>query len=275
MSKKTFVDELYVVPDSLQNRVLGTFPTIPVPTTESEAVIAMGVLSANLNNALFAPLEGLDLVELLLRVGQRNSTSIAMLLSSLEVIAATSDGLTIISPQEGAEIGLGAQFACSGVGIQSVTVTIEGAMEFDLTLDGDIWSGTLTDSLAAGEYSATFTATLADESTLSASVSFSIVESSIIVASIPRADTSYFLDDLPQVSVTLRDDAAAEQTSLRAEIFGTTLTLIKSGATFAADVGAIGLDYVGLNVMTVYDTVNKVIGTVNFVIGTADEGEPD
>ena len=280
MSKKTFVDELYVVPDSLQNRVLGTFPTIPVPTTESEAVIAMGVLSANLNNALFAPLEGLDLVELMLRVGQRSSTSIAMLLSSLEAIAATSDGLTIISPQEGAEIGLGAQFACSGVGIQSVTVTIEGAMEFDLTLEGDIWSGTLTDSLAAGEYTATFAATLADESTLSANVSFSIVDADIIVASVPRSGNSYMPDDLSSVSVQVNDNIAVQRVIMSA--FGQSIELEReSGNTFIKNIanlqsslaGLVGAQVALIDVTTSDGThVNSSIDFVLFLGDTPGEG---
>ena len=72
MSKKDFIDALHVVPKSLEDRVFGEIGEIGMPSDEESAILAIGKLSANINNKILKPLSGLDVTELLLRVGQRS-----------------------------------------------------------------------------------------------------------------------------------------------------------------------------------------------------------
>ena len=262
MSVQSFVEELYAVPESVGTRIFGAVQEIEMPTTEAAAMIAVGKLSANLNNAFLVPLSGMDLTELLLRVGQRSSTSISALLSGLEVIAGAGGRLTIISPAEGADIGLSAQFSCSGEGLTGVVVTIAGQMEFDLELQGDIWSGILPDALAGGTYTAVFVGTFGDGATAEASVSFAIVEADIIVDSVPAPDTSYEPDDLAQARVTLKDGIEASSVSI--SMGGVSLDMEKTtGNTYAADLlnasflGVAGVYIADISVVTSDGTIKK------------------
>lgn len=73
---------------------------IDVPATTDDAIIAQGVLAANINTILQA-FEGLTPVELLLRIGQRSSTALALLLASLECTTSVTHDFDIISPDSG------------------------------------------------------------------------------------------------------------------------------------------------------------------------------
>ena len=245
MSKHALIEKLYEVPETLLNRVFGTFTDIPFPATEEDAIIAIGQLSANLNNLLLKPLSGLDIVELLLRVGQKNSTAIDSLLSGLEAIAGGGGKLKVIYPTNGSVLTDYAEpFACSGQGIQLVVVTMAG-YEMELTADGDIWSGTLTDVPPVGAQTATFTATFQDESTATETVSFEVAESEIFVATFPENETAYASEDLTNVSVELSTDAAGKTATITFNVLGQTITLDKIGtSSWGKHLAEFNLDFV-------------------------------
>ena len=164
---------------------IGEIDEISAPSTTDEAVIACGQLAANLNNAWLKKFSGFTPVEGLMRIGQKNPVIISSLLSNLEFITA-SNKLTIISPTSGQEMTYEDLFACTGAGIESVTVTIDAGMEITLTQNGDVWSGGFVDELATdAELTATFAASFADGENVSKTVSFTIAENQIVVDSFP------------------------------------------------------------------------------------------
>ena len=270
MSKMTFIDELLGVPDSLQPRILGEIPEIPIPETEVDAMIAVGKLSAHLNNFVLMPLSGLDVVELLLRVGQRNPSAVSAMLSGLEVISSSGGKLTVIAPTDGAVLPNYAEFACSGKGITAAAVDVDGE-SITLTQSGVTWAGFPSVPIPTGKHRATFTATFGDGSTQAKTVNFEITSNLELVATFPENETSYRPEEITEISATLGEDATAENDSLTAEVFGQVYTLAKSGSKFAADAGGIYLDFVGLNIMTIKNVAGDIIGEINFMI--SEEGD--
>lgn len=275
MSKQQFIDALYEVPDVLAGRIFGDIDTIPMPETEEDAMIAVGKLSANLNNAFLKPLAKLDVTELLLRVGQRSSTAISNLLAGLEVIAGSGGGkLTILSPVEGGAYPNYFECACSGNGLTSVVVTI-GEMEIDLaqTDGGNTWNGYPMIPIPTGKHQAAFLATFGDGSTAAETVNFETTANMELVATLPANETSYRREEISEISATLSEDAAAEDESLTASVFGHVYTLAKSGATYAVEIGEIGVDWVGLNVMTIKNMAGDVLGEIRFQIFGDEEAD--
>lgn len=271
MSKQTLVDELYVVPEVLSERIFGEIEEIPIPETEEDAMIAVGKLSAHLNNAVLMPLSGLDITELLLRVGQRSSTAIAAVLSGLEVISGGGGGkMTILSPTDGAVVPNYSEYACSGKGISAASCSVDGDA-ITLTQDGDTWSGYPSTPIPTGKHSATFSATFGDGSTVSETVTFETTANMELVATFPENETSYRPEEITEISATLSDDAAEANESLTAEVFGQVFTLAKSGVKYAVQVGEIYVDFVGLNLMTVKNAAGDVLGEISFML-TGKEG---
>lgn len=176
MAKKDLVDALYIVPESLENRIIGNIDTIGMPSSEDEAILAIGKLSANINNHILKPLSGLDITELLLRVGQRSSTSIAALLSGLESIV-NAGALEIVSPKaDGIYCGWFDDWRCTADGVKSVKVT-SGEETIDLEQDTDnpkLWRAVCP--FAIGQYEATFTATPESGDAITQTVNFSVVD---------------------------------------------------------------------------------------------------
>lgn len=257
MSKQQFIDALYEVPDVLAGRIFGDIDTIPMPETEEDAMIAVGKLSANLNNAFLKPLAKLDVTELLLRVGQRSSTAISNLLAGLEVIAGSGGGkLTILSPVEGGAYPNYFECACSGNGLTSVVVTI-GEMEIDLaqTDGGNTWNGYPMIPIPTGKHQAAFLATFGDGSTAAATINFETTANIGLVATFPANETSYSPEEIAEVSVTLSDEAATNSQAVNVNIFGQTLTLEQQeGNVYKKDLAELNLslfDWAGLNLMLV------------------------
>ena len=282
MSKKTLVDALYVVPEVLLNRIFGEFPDIPMPETEEAAIIAIGKFSANMNNFLLKPLSGLDIVELLLRVGQKNSTAIDALLSGLEVIAGAEGGggkLAVTCPTDGGVYpNFFDGFVCSGQGIESVSVDVGGDV-IALTADGDTWSAGLTVPMATGKHTATFSATFKDDSTAEQTVDFETTANMELVATFPENETTYAPEEIDRIEVELSDDAAAQNASVNVSVFGQSLTLERqSGNTYKKDMVEINMislfDWIGLNVMAVSITGEDGATTeeISFNIGSGDQG---
>lgn len=272
MSKITLVNSLLEIPDVLQERIFGEIPEIAVPESEADAMIAVGKLSAHLNNCILAPLSGLDVVELLLRVGQRNSNAVASVLANLEVIASAGGGkLTILAPTDGAVVPNYTEFACSGNGLQSASVDVDGE-PITLTQDGDTWKGFPSIPIPTGKHSAAFSATFGDGSTVSASVNFETTANMELVATFPENETSYRPEEITEISATLTDEAAAENESLTAEVFGQVFTLAKTGVKYAVQAGGIYVDFVGMNLMTVKNAAGDVLGEIRFLLN-GEEGE--
>ena len=198
MSKKDFIDALHVVPKSLEDRVFGTIETIGMPSDEESAILAIGRLSANINNQILRPLSGLDVTELLLRVGQRSSTAIAGLLSGLESIV-NAGALEIVSPKaDGIYCGWFDDWRCTADGVISVKVTC-GEDSIDLAQDTDnakLWKAVCP--IAIGQYEATFTATPESGEAITQTVNFSVVDWSTF----PVRGATYRPEQIDHVSVT-------------------------------------------------------------------------
>lgn len=218
MAKKELVDALYVVPESLQNRVIGTIDTIGMPSSEEEAIIAIGRLSANINNHVLKPLSGLDVTELLLRVGQRNSTSIAALLSGLESIV-NAGAIEIVSPKDGSiYCGWFDDWRCTADGVKSVNVTV-GEETIDLEQDAEnpkLWKAVYP--IAIGQYEATFTATPESGDAITQTVNLSVVGWSTF----PVRGATYRPEQIDHVMVTA---PGAELESLSVSLMSESLEL--------------------------------------------------
>lgn len=167
MSKTALYNELCKVPDVLSGRVFGTIEEIPIPETETDAIIAMGVLSANINNQILMPLSGLDLVELLLRVGQRNSTSIAALLAGLESLGAamSENSFLIQSPANNSTFTPG----------EDILIKVTGdnieKVEIGVTYPDDV-SGTFTASKIDNAYELTISSEMPGVHTISLVINY-------------------------------------------------------------------------------------------------------
>ena len=198
MSKKDFIDALHVVPKSLEDRVFGTIETIDMPSDEESAILAIGRLSANINNQILRPLSGLDVTELLLRVGQRSSTAIAGLLSGLESIV-DAGALEIVSPKaDGIYCGWFDDWRCTADGVAAVKVTC-GEDTIDLKQDTGnkkLWAAVCP--IAIGQYEATFTAMPESGEAITQTVNFSVVDWSTF----PVRGATYRPEQINHVSVT-------------------------------------------------------------------------
>ena len=198
MSKKDFIDALHVVPESLEDRVFGEIGEIGMPSDEESAILAIGKLSANINNKILKPLSGLDVTELLLRVGQRSNTAIAGLLSGLECIV-NAGALEIVSPKaDGIYCGWFDDWRCTADGVKSVKVTC-GEDSIDLAQDTDnakLWKAVCP--IAIGQYEATFTATPESGEAITQTVNFSIINWSTF----PVRGATYRPEQIDHVSVS-------------------------------------------------------------------------
>lgn len=273
---KTFLDELHAdMPEGLAAYLetpFGEVADIAMPNSKDAAVIACGQLAANLNNAFLKPFAGMTPVEMILRAGQKNPVFISSLLGSLEFITGGGGGLQIIAPAEGSVNPNYFELACACPG-KPVTVSVTvGEMVIDLTRKtGNTWKGFPATPIPSGKHLAEFLAEFDDGSTLVKTSNFETTANMELVATFPENDTSYRAKEITQVSATLSDDAAASTDSLTASVFGQVYTLAKSGATYAAEVWEIYIDFVGMNVMTVKNLAGDILGEVNFII-TGEEG---
>lgn len=223
MSKKDFVNALHVVPKSLEDRVFGTIETIGMPSDEESAILAIGRLSANINNQILRPLSGLDVTELLLRVGQRSSTAIAGLLSGLESIV-NAGALEIVSPKaDGIYCGWFDDWRCTADGVAAVKVTC-GEDTIDLKQDTEnkkLWAAVCP--IAIGQYEATFTAMPESGEAITQTVNFSVVDWSTF----PVRGATYRPEQIDHVSVTA---PGAELKSLSVQLMTESIDLALAAA---------------------------------------------
>ena len=270
MSKKEFIDALHEVPKALEDRVFGTIETIGMPSDEESAILAIGKLSANINNQILRPLSGLDVTELLLRVGQRSSTAIAGLLSGLEIIVGNSSGFEVISPEDGSLVETYCEFVCSGAGIVSVEVSVSGET-IKLQAKGDKFRGFPDAPLSAGKHSATFTATFGDKSTDKKNINFEATTNINIVSTFPQEGQSYTPGQVNRIEITLTEEAAAKNDTIQVSVFGQTLELTGNGIKYAKEIGEIGAEWVKLNQMTVLNKAGELMGQIQFLITGGSE----
>lgn len=264
---QALLDDMPATIGAFLDTKIGDVTEIDMPMTKDAAVIACGQLAANLNNAFLKPFVGLTPIELFMRIGSKNPVFISSLLASLEVISGQGGKLTIISPADGAIVPtwFDAGFVCKGTGIASAVVSVDGS-ELTLSADGDTWKATLSTPLSIGAHTATFTATYGDGSTADNTVSFEATANMELVSTFPENETSYTPEQVTRLEVVLNEDAAAANPSVTADVFGQAFTLLKSGATYAAEIGAIAADWVKLNQMSVKNAAGELIGTVSFLI---------
>lgn len=269
--KTDFIQALYndmpATVGAFLETAIGEVAEISIPTTKDDAVIACGQLAANLNNAFLKPFVGLTPIELFMRIGSKNPVFISSLLSGLEVISGQGGKLTVISPADGAVVPtwFDAGFACKGKGIESAVVSVDST-EITLAAEDDTWKATLTTPLSIGAHTATFTATYGDGSTADKTVSFEATANMELVSTFPENETSYLPEEVTRLEVVLNEEAAAANPSVTADVFGQAFTLLKSGATYAVEIGAIAADWVKLNQMTVKSAAGDVLGTISFMI---------
>lgn len=269
---QALLDDMPTTVGAFLGTEIGDVTDIDMPMTKDAAVIACGQLAANINNAFLKPFVGLTPVELFMRIGSKNPVFISSLLSGLEVISGQGGKLTVISPEEGAVVPtwFEAGFVCKGTGIQSAVVSVDGT-DITLTASGDTWNATLTTPLSIGAHTATFTATYGDGSTADKTVNFEATANMELVSTFPENETSYLPEEVTRLEVVLNEEAAAANSSLTVDVFGQAFELLKSGATYAAEIGAIAADWVQLNQMTVKNAAGDLLGTISFIINPPEE----
>lgn len=148
--KREFIDALLDVGE-LKQVLFGSPADISNPNDEAAAIVAMGKLSYNLNEYILKPLAGLDLTELVLRVGQHNPSTVLSALSNLVLIDA-GDGVpvSLVSPVEGEPyfLATGLPVSVKSSDITYAEAWIDGKENAKtvLQVSGDTWSDTLTTS---------------------------------------------------------------------------------------------------------------------------------
>ena len=279
-TKQDFITALLEMPVGVKPVIVGEVTEISMPSDKDNAMIAVGQFAANMNNALLKPLAGLDIAELLLHSGERSSVQVSALLSRLEVIADKGSKLKVLSPLDGALVEPDVTFMCKGDGITAVLVTIEGWGEIELAEVEKVWAGQATDEIAAGNYAASFKATFGDDSTAEASVSFTVKETEIILASVPEDGASYMPADLTEFSVAIKDDV--EVSSVTFSAFGQQFSMQKSasGNIFTTQVDAnssfLGLFGAQIGAIDVETNGEHRIKSFSFTLFAGDEpDEPD
>lgn len=146
--------------------------SVTAPADVDAAIIEQGKLAAKLNK-LLDDLQGLSLVELALRIGQKNVTSKLMLLAGVEAIEETDDeGFIVLEPKDGGEYSPGEvsiQVKVNDDEIQSISVAVDDGDSQTLTREDD-FKGSLLPT--PGDRTATFTS----DTELTKSVNFYSIE---------------------------------------------------------------------------------------------------
>jgi hypothetical protein len=143
-----------------------------MPATKDDAIIAQGVLAVFLLD-VFRPFGGLTPVELLLRIGQHNSVTEAILFTALEYLS-DSDAqkeFTILEPKDGktylpGDIRIAVSAKSSNIAFAIVTVSDAYQTSFDITLEpnetGSVYYG-YARCEEIGNYTFAFSVTFNDD----------------------------------------------------------------------------------------------------------------
>lgn len=185
--KTQFIEAVRLTPDGIKDFLAAEIaepPAISTPGDVDAAIIASGVLSKYLLD-LFTPFAGLTPIELLLRIGQHNNVLESAMLAGLEYLEdqagsennGGAEDFTIIEPAEGGSFLPGSlrliAEITNGSALQ-MAVEVAGASPAALSSEDGISFYGFIRLEEEGSYSATFTALFDDDSTQTASVSFSI-----------------------------------------------------------------------------------------------------
>ena len=184
--KADFITALRTTPEGIQGFLTTPIPTLTAisdPADVDAAILAQGILSANINKIL-QTFEGLTPIELILRVGQHSNVTEAMLFAGLEYIqdaagANAQHDFTIVDPTDGQAYtpgNLRVQVAGKNGTLQQVAAEIAGHAPTALDMDaqGTFWGFLRVEELGAA--TVTCTALFTDGSTDSRSVTVTIAE---------------------------------------------------------------------------------------------------
>ena len=178
--KQAFLEAVRTTPDGISGfltAVIPTPPDIPYPETVNGAIIVNGICAKYIMD-LFAPFAGLTPIELLLRIGQHNSVLESAMLAGLEYITGASDegSLSVLHPAGQGPYSPGKilfRATGSNATLRSCSCKVDPGGTIVLSNSGGgTFDGYL--DLTVGWYRAWFAGTFEDNTTDSATVSFSI-----------------------------------------------------------------------------------------------------
>ena len=227
---------------------------IASPSTVEDAQIAMGKLSANINTIMEA-FVGLKPVQLQLRLSQYHPSIIGMLCGGLEFIGGGGT-IQIVAPKDGSMHPgyFDAWLIEASEDFESVSVTC-GDDTFELDKNGTQWSKNWP--IAMGQWTATVIGMKADESTVEATTSFSVVSYSVLETIVTPVDEE-------TQEVEFRYELSEEGVAESGEI-----TITDGVNTWNVVLAITGLIAAGVATLPVSATVVTVAG----VIGLATEAQ--
>lgn len=195
--KTDLINALAQTPETIFPAIVGQIESFAKPDNKDAAAIACGVLAYNINEHFLKPMSGLDISELILRSGQKNSTLISILLAGLEAISGSGGKMTIERPKNGEICPFINSFVVSGVGLKTVTADLN---ETPITFadQGDIWNYMLDAPLEPGEYSLKVAATFDDGAQGSAISIFTVDEvQNTFVPNSPKQNQTFPAGEIP------------------------------------------------------------------------------
>ena len=240
----------------------GTINTIDMPTDKDAAAVACGQLAANINNAFLKPFCGLTPIEVLMRLGSKNAVQIAALLSGLEIIAGAGGKIKLERPVNGETYAFINSLVVSGIGIQSVTGTLNDGETLQFSDMDDVWNYTFDPSLDAGDYTLNVSATFDDESTATARAAFTVerAQNAFGVFS-PRSGQSY-----PSTDMILFDTSGTNIASVQVDVEGKSFQLEHTGEHWTASLSLAAGEYVA-NFVATFNDGDSMPANVSFIAG--------
>ena len=183
--KTNLIAALHELPPDLQSLAdvkFGSISTVEIPTTVDDAIKVQGVVAANFNNAILAPLSGLPIVQLGLHIGQNAPALHGVLLSALQVAASLAkEGAFTLSAEDGASFAVGAipmAVTINSGSVSAVSGTLEGpdVVDFDFDGGGKQWNAS-PEVAKAGGYTLTVTVSFVDNDAQTQSVDITVTAS--------------------------------------------------------------------------------------------------
>lgn len=251
------------LPDGIKNFLDAEIPeppTVSLPTDTDTAILVNGIC-AHYILELFRPLTGLKLINIPLYIGQLNTVNQGMLLAALEYKSESNaqQDFEITAPTAGTAYQPG-NLRLSATGkngtLRQMAVEIEGQAPIALASDdGSTFYGYARfEETDLGEFTATFSGLYDDDTTVTASVNFSIDTEA--EASADGAD--WWSVELKKLAY----DTAVNAISGLAEIGQSVLDNILGYASNVVSAGASVLSSIGASVSGYDDSVTNAIAQV-------------
>lgn len=265
--KQQFIDAFRATPDGISEFLTAPVPTLETITSPADvdaAIIAQGKLAANLN-LILKTFEGLTPIELLLRIGSHSPVAEIAALAGWQYINASSaqQDFSITAPTAGSTYQPGnLRLSCSaGNGqIKQVAVEIEGQSPIALESSDDglsFYGYARFEAEETGEFTATFSALFSDDSTQTASVSFTI-DAEAEEAELAEGEDLWSLElahDGFKASLSGVYNVSVGEDGVTASIDKDVLTTIGGYAQKVVDTGDALLSKVGGNIAKYSDAV--------------------